>query len=234
MKLTWYGHSAMRIELSDAVILIDPFFTGNPGFKGDIAAAGQGATHIVISHGHGDHVGDAVRISKESGAKIITNYDLGMWLVKQGVEKLDPMNTGGTTDQGSFAVSLTRADHSAAQVEGDVGFPLGNANGLILSFKGSAPTLYHAGDTDIFSDMALICELYAPKLAALPIGDRFTMGPKTAALAVKRFLPSVETVFPIHYASFPPLEKDASTFVAAMSGAKAKVQVLEVGRAEAF
>lgn len=229
MKLTWFGHSAIRIDMEGAVILIDPFFTGNPAFVGTPEAAAKGATHIVITHGHGDHVGDAVAISKATGAKVITNYDLGMWLVKQGVEALDPMNTGGTTDQDLFTVTLVRADHSAAQVEADVGFPLGSANGVVLNFKGAGPTFYHTGDTDIFSDMALICEIHRPQLAALPIGDRFTMSPKTAAIAVKRFFTGVETVIPIHYASFPPLEKDASKFLTEMADAKAKVLVPHVG-----
>jgi len=229
MKLTWYGHSAFRIEVAGAVVLIDPFFTGNPGFRGDAAAASAGAGTIVITHGHGDHVGDAVAISKATGARIVTNYDLCMWLVKQGATAIDPMNTGGTTDQGAFTVALVRADHSAGMVEGDVGFPLGSANGVVLNFKGAGPTLYHAGDTDIFSDMALIAEIHRPKIACLPIGDRFTMSPATAALAAKRFLPGVETVIPCHYGSFPIIERDASKFLAAMQGASARVLVPEVG-----
>jgi L-ascorbate metabolism protein UlaG (beta-lactamase superfamily) len=229
MKLTWFGHSAFRLDVAGAVVLIDPFFTGNPGFRGDVAAAGRGATHIVVTHGHGDHVGDTVRLAAETGAKLVTNYDLAMWLAKQGVQSFDPMNTGGTTDQGAFTVSLVRADHSAAMVEADVGFPLGSANGVVLNFKGAAPTLYHAGDTDIFSDMALIAEIYQPKIACLPIGDRFTMNPRTAALAAKRFLTTVETVIPCHYGSFPIIETDASAFVAAMSDGKARVLVPHAG-----
>jgi L-ascorbate metabolism protein UlaG (beta-lactamase superfamily) len=229
MQLTWFGHSALRLEMPGAVVLVDPFFTGNPGFRGDAEAAGRGATHIVLTHGHGDHVGDTVKIAAATGAKVVTNFELCMWLAKQGVASVDPMNTGGTVDQGAFSVTLVRADHSAGMVEADVGFPLGPASGVVLNFKGAGPTLYHAGDTDIFSDMALIAELHQPRLACLPIGDRFTMGPRVAAIAAKRFLKGVRTVIPIHYASFPPLERDASAFVTAMRDAEAKVLVPEPG-----
>ena len=95
-------------------MLIDPFFTGNPSFKGEVADATAGVTHILVTHGHGDHVGDTVEIAKATGAKVVTNYDLAMWLASQGVKKFDPMNTGGTTDQGEFTVTLVRADHSAS------------------------------------------------------------------------------------------------------------------------
>jgi len=114
MRITWFGHSAFRLDFSDKVVLIDPFFTGNPAFDGDRAKAVDGVTHIIITHGHGDHIGDAVEISKANGAKVITNYDLCMWLASKGLENFDPMNTGGTTDQGGFTVTLVRADHSGA------------------------------------------------------------------------------------------------------------------------
>jgi len=120
MRITWFGHSAFRFDFSDKVVLIDPFFTGNPAFDGDRAKAVDGVTHIIITHGHGDHIGDAVEISKASGAKVITNYDLCMWLASKGLENFDPMNTGGTTDQGGFTVTLVRADHSAGLVEAGV------------------------------------------------------------------------------------------------------------------
>lgn len=219
MQLTWYGHSCFGVAIAGKTLLIDPFLSGNPSFQAaglDIDAVIAGTTHILITHGHGDHVGDAVAIAAKTGAKVVTNYDLCMWLAKQGVQAFDPMNTGGTTDQGGFTVTLVRADHSAAMVEGDVGFPLGSANGMIVAAPGE-PTLYHMGDTDIFSDMALINELYAPTVGIVPIGDRFTMGARTASLACQRYF-QFKTVVPCHYGTFPIIAQTADAFVAAMAG----------------
>jgi L-ascorbate metabolism protein UlaG (beta-lactamase superfamily) len=229
MRVTWFGHSAFRLDFKDKAVLIDPFFTGNPGVGGDTAAAEKGVSHILITHGHGDHFGDAIRISKSTGARIVTNYDLCMWLATKGVENFDPMNTGGTTDQGGFTVTLVRADHSAAHLENGVSQSLGNPNGVIVKSPGE-PTVYHMGDTDIFSDMALINELHEPNVAMVPIGDRFTMSPKTAALAVKRFF-KLKSVFPCHYGSFPIVEPNADKFVAEMKGHATQVIVPEKGKA---
>lgn len=223
MKITWFGHAAFRLDFAGKVVLIDPFFTGNPAFDGDRARAVEGATHILITHGHGDHVGDTLEIAAATGAKVVTNYDLCMWLASKGLRTFDPMNTGGTTDQGGFAVTLVRADHSAAMVEGEVGYPLGSANGIVVAAPGE-PTVWHLGDTDIFSDMALIAELHRPDVAIVPIGDRFTMGPRTAALALQRFI-RPRAAIPCHYGSFPIIEPDADRFVAAMEGSGIQVVV---------
>jgi L-ascorbate metabolism protein UlaG (beta-lactamase superfamily) len=223
MKITWFGHSTFRLDFADKVVLLDPFFTGNPAFDGDRDKVAEGATHILITHGHADHVGDALEISKATGAKVVTNFELCMHLASQGLENFDPMNTGGTTDQGGFTVTLVRADHSAGLVEMGVTFPLGSANGIIVKAPGE-PTVYHMGDTDIFSDMGLIAEIHRPEVAMVPIGDRFTMGPEVAALAVQRFL-KLKAVIPCHYGSFPPLEPNADRFVAAMDGKGTQVVV---------
>jgi L-ascorbate metabolism protein UlaG (beta-lactamase superfamily) len=223
MQITWFGHSAFRLDFAGKVVLIDPFFTGNPAFDGDRAKAVAGATHILITHGHGDHIGDAVAISAETGAKVVTNYDLCMYLASQGLKAFDPMNTGGTTDQGGFSVTLVRADHSAGLVEAGVGFPLGFPNGVIVKAPGE-PTVYHMGDTDIFGDMALIAEIHRPEVAMVPIGDRFTMGPETAALAVRRFF-KLRAAIPCHYGSFPIIEANADRFVAALDGSGTQVVV---------
>ena len=228
MRITWFGHSAFRLDFADNVVLIDPFFTGNPAFDGDRDAAVKGATHILITHGHGDHVGDTVEIAAQTGAKVVTNYDLCMWLASKGVQNFDPMNTGGATDQGGFTVTLVRADHSSGDIKDGMPIYLGNPCGVIVKAKGE-PTVWHMGDTDIFSDMALIAEIHEPKVAMVPIGDRFTMSPKTAALAVKRFI-KCETAIPCHYGSFPIIEPNADAFVAEMKGATTKVIVPEKGK----
>jgi L-ascorbate metabolism protein UlaG (beta-lactamase superfamily) len=223
MKITWFGHSAFRLDFADKVVLIDPFFTGNPGFEGNPDQASDGVTHILVTHGHGDHIGDTVRIAKATGAKVVTNFELCMYLAKQGVENFDPMNTGGTTDQGGFTATLVRADHSAGLVEMDVNFPLGSANGFIVKAPGE-PTIYHMGDTDIFGDMGLIAEIHQPDVAMVPIGDRFTMGAEVAALAVQRFF-KLKAVIPCHYGSFPIIAPNADKFVAAMDGKGTQVVV---------
>jgi L-ascorbate metabolism protein UlaG (beta-lactamase superfamily) len=226
MKITWFGHSAFRVEFGSSVILIDPFFTGNPSFKGDVAEAAAGATHILITHGHGDHVGDTLEIAKSTGAKVVTNYDLAMWLSSQGVDKFDPMNTGGTTDQGEFTVTLVRADHSASLT--GVEAPLGTANGVIIKTHGE-PVLWHMGDTDIFSDMGLLAEIHDVRVCICPIGDRFTMSPHTAAIAMKKFV-TPKVAIPCHYGSFPIIEQTADRFCHEMIGAGVEVIVPENGQ----
>jgi L-ascorbate metabolism protein UlaG (beta-lactamase superfamily) len=232
MQITWYGHSAFRLDFADKAVLIDPFFTGNPAFVSDKAVAIKGATHIVLTHGHGDHVGDTLDIAKATGAPVITNYDLCMWLAAQGLQKFDPMNTGGTTEQGGFTVTMVRADHSSGDIKDGMPVYLGNPCGVIIKAQGE-PTVYHMGDTDIFGDMALINEIHQPKVAFAPIGDRFTMNPVNAALAVKRFF-TLDAVVPCHYGSFPIIEPNADKFVAAMAGHKTRVIVPKKGEAFAL
>ena len=141
MQITWYGHSAFRLDFSGHAVLIDPFFTGNPAFVSDKAAAIKGVSHIVLTHGHGDHVGDTLDIAKANGATVTTNYDLGMWLVSKGLEKFNPMNTGGTTDLGGFTVTLVRADHSSGDMMGSTPIYLGNPCGAIIKAAGRADGL---------------------------------------------------------------------------------------------
>lgn len=218
MKITWLGHSAFRIETGKARILIDPFFTGNPGFAGlDLKEAAADVTHILLTHGHGDHVGDTLAIAKESGATVVANFDLCMWLAHKGLENYSPGNTGGTIDMESFTVTFTNALHSSASITEDgVSHSLGNPNGLMLHFDNGA-SLLHMGDTDIFSDMALINELHRPDIGIVPIGDRFTMGGRKAATAARRYF-HFSHVVPSHYRTFPLLDQTPEAFAAGLEG----------------
>ncbi|KQT60426.1 MULTISPECIES: metal-dependent hydrolase [unclassified Aureimonas] len=217
MKLTYFGHSAFRIESGSSVILIDPFLTGNPHFDGDLEAAAKGLTHIVLSHGHGDHVGDTVDLAKRHGASVVATFELAQWLKGKGVEKIEPGNTGGTIKFGDFSVTLTQAFHSSAAIDdnGETTY-LGMPNGLVFHFS-EGPSVYHMGDTDIFGDMALIEELHHPEIGLVPIGDRFTMGAAVAALACRRYF-NFKTVIPIHWGTIPALDSDPQPFVDAMEG----------------
>ena len=230
MKLTWYGHSAFRIETGDAQILIDPFLTDNPKWDGGWEEVAEGVTHVLLTHGHDDHISDAAAIAKKAGAMLVANFEICMYLVGKGVDggKINPGNVGGTVDCGGFTTSFVRADHSSSSQTGGGGnVYLGNPAGLVLHFP-NEPTILHMGDTDIFSDMALINELHKPEIGIVPIGDRFTMGGAVAALACRRFF-SFSKVIPCHYGTFPMIDSTADTFIEAMEEDSDTVLVPEIG-----
>ena len=231
MKITWLGHAAFRLDSAKASILIDPFLTHNPGFAGlDRKEMTKGVTHILLTHGHGDHVGDTVQLAQETGATVLANADLAAWLGTKGVDKLEMGNTGGTIHFEGFTVTFTNALHSSAQITEDgVSHALGNANGLMMHFDDEASVL-HMGDTDIFSDMKLIHELHQPDVGIVPIGDRFTMGGAVAALACQRFF-DFKTAIPCHYGSFPIIDQTPEKFVAGMDGTRTRVATPQAGTA---
>lgn len=228
MKITYLGHSAFRIEAGSSVILIDPFLSGNPHFTLGLDEAARGLTHVVLSHGHADHVGDTVDLARKHGAKVVGTFELVGWLNGQGVEKIEPANTGGTVKFDDFTVTLTQAFHSSSNTGAD-GAPvyLGMPNGLVFHFN-DGPTVYHMGDTDIFADMALIEELHHPALGMVPIGDRFTMGAAVAALACRRYF-NFDRIVPIHWGTFPVLDATPDKFIEAMEGDAGKVLLPKLG-----
>src|SRR5690606_9762083 len=174
MKITWFGHSCFRIETGSSVLLIDPFLKGNPTFeKSGIAweNAVDGVTHIALTHGHDDHIGDSGEICKRNGTTLFANYELALHVASKGAEKLQPMNTGGTVAVDDFELTLVDALHSSSSN----GVYLGNPNGIVVTAK-EGKTLYHMGDTEMFGGMGLIAEFHKPDIGIVPIGDRFTMG----------------------------------------------------------
>jgi L-ascorbate metabolism protein UlaG (beta-lactamase superfamily) len=228
MRVIWFGHSAFRVEFGAARILIDPFLSGNPTFNGDAKQAAAEATHVLVTHGHNDHVGDAVTICKDNNAEAVGSAEVCDWLEAAGVEKVNPGNHGGMVDCGGFTVSFVNALHSSSYHRGgDKIFYLGNPLGLVIQAKGE-PTLYHMGDTGIFGDMALVNEIYSPDVGIVPIGDRYTMGARLAALACKRFF-KFSKIIPCHYGTFPVLDQTADKFLNEMGNDRGKVVVPERG-----
>lgn len=232
MRITWFGHAAFRLEFGASVVLIDPFLTGNPSFHGDVFAAGEGATHVVLTHAHGDHVGDAPAICRR-GATLVANVELASHLSRGGLFPAEGGNTGGAIDCGEFRVVLTPALHSSGLVEGNgPSREMGLPNGVVVVPKAAGePVVYHMGDTDLFSDMALIGELWHPEVVMVPIGDYYTMGARAAALAMTRFLPGVRKVLPCHWGTFPVLDASPDAFLAAMGDQASRVVVPRIGEA---
>ena len=215
MKIVWYGHSCFRLETGSSAILIDPFLNGNPTFMQSGIAwdeATKGITHVALTHGHSDHVGDAAEICKKRGATLFANFELAMYVKGKGAERIEPMNTGGTVAAADFEITLVNALHSSSQE-----VYLGNPNGIVVRAN-EGKSLYHMGDTEMFGGMALIAEFHKPDIGIVPIGDRFTMGARSAAFVCKKFF-AFELVLPCHYGTFPGmLAPNADKFVAEMDG----------------
>ncbi len=229
MRLTWYGHSAFRVEFADTALLIDPFLSGNPTWDGGWEGPAEGISHILLTHGHDDHVGDTVEIAKATGAQIVGNFEVCSFCQSQGANNINPGNHGGTIDCGPFTVTFVNALHSSSRSTGNGPLYMGNPLGLIVSPK-SDKRLYHLGDTGIFGDMALINTLYEPAIGLVPIGDRFTMGAREAAYACRNFF-AFETIVPCHYGTFGALDPDAEKFRAALGDAADRLTVPTRGEA---
>lgn len=220
VELTFLGHATFQIVSGGHTILIDPFLTGNPQAK--VSADDLNPTAIAITHGHGDHVGDTVAIANRTGAKVIANYEICEWLQKQGLTNVHPQHIGGGFNHEFGRLKMTTALHGSMLPDGSNG---GMPAGLLFTL--GETTVYHAGDTGLFSDMQLIGEA-GIDVAILPIGDNFTMGPDDALRAVKFLSP--KNVVPCHYNTFGFIEQDANAWAARVSTeTESKVSVMAVG-----
>jgi L-ascorbate metabolism protein UlaG (beta-lactamase superfamily) len=219
-KYIWYGHGTSGLETGGHQVLIDPFFTDNPAAS--TTADAVEADFILVSHGHGDHIADAVDIAKRTGALIISNFEIATWLGGQGVET-HPQHIGGGFNHPFGYLKLTHALHGSGLPDGSYG---GNPAGLLLTTK-EGQKIYLACDTGLFASMKLIGE-EGVDLAVLPIGDNFTMGPDDALRAVKMVQP--KHVIPVHYNTWPLIEQDPDAWAARVEDeTDAKAHVLKPG-----
>jgi L-ascorbate metabolism protein UlaG (beta-lactamase superfamily) len=199
-EITWLGHSTFEIRLdSGAVILIDPWLT-NPKFPRGYEL--KRVDLLLITHGHSDHIADAVSTAEKFEPTVVCNFEISLWLGSKGVKNVVGMNKGGKTSAAGCTIAMVQAQHSSSIQDGDQVLYGGEPAGYVVKAP-DGRSFYHAGDTNLFSDMQLIRRLYEPELAMLPIGDLYTMDPREAAIACE-FLGS-RMVMPMHYGTFPPL-----------------------------
>ncbi|MGD8553097.1 MAG: metal-dependent hydrolase [Anaerolineales bacterium] len=220
LKLTWYGHASFRLDVDDHILLVDPYFTDNP--SASLSADQAEADFILISHGHSDHTADAAKIAKRTGAMIISNFEIANWFENQGLE-VHPQHIGGGFHHPFGYLKLTLALHGSALPDGSYG---GNPAGFLLTTKADEK-LYLACDTGLFGDMRLIGD-EGIDLAALPIGDNFTMGPDDALRAVKFLKP--KHVVPVHYNTWELIEQDPDAWAKRVEAeTDTKAHVLQPG-----
>ncbi len=201
MQITWLGHGTFEFRLpSGEVILMDPWTDGNPSYPASYKLARVDT--MCITHGHFDHIHDAVPIAKQFSPQVVAIFETCHWLESKGVANTHPMNKGGSQIVGSVTITMTHAIHSCGILDDGKIIYGGEAAGYVLRFE-DGRVLYFAGDTNVFLDMQLIEELYHPELAFLPIGDLYTMSPYEAALACRLLKP--KKVVPMHFGTFPAL-----------------------------
>jgi L-ascorbate metabolism protein UlaG (beta-lactamase superfamily) len=223
-KLTYFSHAAWMIESKGHKILIDPFLDGNP--TSPVKAKDVKADFIIITHAHGDHIGDAVPIAKTCNALIISNFEIANWCSEKGV-KTHGMHIGGSRQFPFGTVKLTPAFHGSSFPDGTYG---GMPTGVLITVEGK--TVYHSGDTGLFSDMKLIAEMNPIDIALLPIGDNFTMGLTDAVKAVEFLKP--KKVIPMHYRTFGIIDADPGEFRKMVQKSGVDVQVLDYGQSVEF
>ncbi len=221
MKIKWLSHSAFLIEGRDKV-LVDPFLTGNP--KAAVKPEEVDCDIICVTHGHGDHLGDAVPIARRTGAEIVSIVEMSAYLERCEVKSIG-FNLGGTVKVRDTSITMVPAFHSSSIGAPGLEFSAAMAVGLIID---TGKIIYHAGDTSVFGDMKLIGELYKPEIAMLPIGGFYTMDPRQAALATKLIEPKM--VIPMHYGTWPLIEQDPAEFAKLVKkSSKARVAIMEPG-----
>ena len=202
VKITWLGHATFRLQTPGGkIILIDPWVMGNPACP-ESEKNVKKVDVMLCTHGHGDHIGDAVEIGKKHNPTVVAMHELAIYFRNQGLQQVAGMGKGGTQTVGDIKVTMVHADHSSGIDAGDQILHGGEPCGYVVEFTGGLK-IYHAGDTAVFGDMQIIRDIYAPDLALLPIGDHYTMGPREAAYACQLLRP--KAVIPMHFGTFPVL-----------------------------